>query len=59
MNKKLMIEIAKFAGAATIGAVIAAVSRPAVKKFFKLDETKDTTTIPSEDIAEEEISEEE
>lgn len=59
MNKKMIIEIAKFTGALTIGVVVGAITRPAVREFFKLNKPAEPDTIPSEDIEEEEISAEE
>lgn len=59
MNKKVVIEVVKFAGALTIGAVIGAITRPAVRDFFKLNKPAEPDMIPSEDIEEEEVPAEE
>ena len=59
MNKKAIVEIVKFVGALSVGATIGAITRPAVKKFFKLDKTAEPDLIPAEDITEEEIPAEE
>ena len=59
MNKKVVIEITKFVGALAIGVTLGAVTRPAVNKFFGLDKKEEPDMVPSEDIEEEEISDEE
>ena len=59
MNKSVVIELAKFAGALTIGVLVGAITRPAVNEFFKLNKKAEPDVVPSEDIEEEEISVEE
>ena len=59
MNKRLAIEIAKFVGAVAIGVTVGAVTRPAVNEFFKLKKTPNVDTIPSEDIEEAELADNE
>lgn len=59
MNKKNVIEIVKFAGALAIGIGVGAATRPAVRELFKLNKKDEPDMVPSEDIEEEEISEEE
>lgn len=58
MTKKIAIELVKFLGAVTIGAAVGAATRPAVRDLFKLNKKEEPDTIPSEDISEEEITEE-
>ena len=57
--KRIVIEVAKWAGAVAIGGMVGAVARPAVDKFLKMDKKSEPETIPSDDIEEEELAEEE
>ena len=59
MNARLVINVAKYVGAVAIGVTVGAVTRPAVKEFFKLNKKEAVETIPSEDLAKEEIRDEE
>lgn len=60
MNPTIVIHLVKYVTALTIGVTVGAVTRPAVKTFFKLDnQKKKPETIPSEDIEEEEAEDEE
>ena len=60
MNKKtIVVESVKFGAAVAAGLTLAAVAFPAVKKFLGLDKPVEPDTIPSEDIEEEEISDNE
>jgi hypothetical protein len=47
--------IVKFVGASIIGTTLAAMAFPAVKSFFKLNKKAEPEVIPSEDIEDEEI----
>lgn len=59
MNKKIAIEVVKYVSALAIGVAVGAATRPAVKKLFKLEKVEKHDTIPSEDIEEAEITEDE
>ena len=58
MKNKNVIELVKFGGSLVIGLAIGAITRPAVEKFFGIDKKDVPETIPSEDIEEEEVTEE-
>lgn len=57
MNTKLAITIAKYVGSVAIATTIACIANPAIKNFFGLKKKEQPEVIPSEDIDEEEISE--
>ena len=59
MNTRNIINIVKYVSALTIGVAIAGAARPAVKDFFKLGKKEKPETIPSVDIDEEEVPEDE
>ena len=59
MNTRVVINIVKYVSAVAIGATIGAVAHPAVKNFFKLNNKEAEERVPSVDIAEEEIPENE
>ena len=57
MDKKNVIELAKFIGALTIGGVIASAATPAIKDLFKMNKKNDIPEIDSDDIEDEDIEE--
>ena len=59
MNKDLVIATAKYLGALAGAIVITGIAAPAVKEFFGIKKKEEPPVIPSEDIEEDEISEDE
>ena len=58
--KKVIIETVKTVAAITVGIAIGAISRPSVEEFFKLKKkSAEPEVIPSEDIEEDEVTDEE
>jgi hypothetical protein len=58
--KKVIIEVVKTVTAIAVGATIGAIARPSIDEFFKIKKkSAEPEVIPSEDIEEDEVTDEE